>query len=408
MATDLYKGVFYTDGEGADVADLNNMRGSGDARLLDQVLAHLAGGPLGGTQPDVDLYGAHGGDVPLGSSIPVAYTLTAGEAYLFADGTPGNELRVAPGTVFHKTAAKSGDAPTFLAYDIGAADFAFTIANGDATNPRIDLVQIRLELVTGDNESRIIQDPPPSVLQSVLSTPKKRRVQATCTVKAGTPAATPTFPAPDAGYVALGAIHVPATWTAAQGIMAAPALPTSLAGMMQLSVPMRVTPYVVFPKDFDYDSQAGGANWSLNAQGLSVATGAGTGLLVHPPVISGRLVGVSMGASFAGSSTVEFAGIGMDNTGTSGTNMATLTTDLAPIGAFQMRHATAPAIADADPGSNPVGAGSMVGAPCWMNGWRVPKRAFTVGDGSWTASGALRIAGGNGSLVGPVTFWVAG
>lgn len=409
MPTDLFKGVLFTDGEGADFDDLNDLRGYGDARLLDQLLEHQIGGPLGGTEPDAELYGAHAGNAPLGSVVPVAYTLTAGEAYLFADGTPGNELRIAPGVVFQKLAAKTGDEPTFVSYEIGASDFTFTIANGDATNPRVDLVQIKLEYVNGNSESRIVQDPLPSVLQSVQTPNKKRRIQATCSVKAGTPAATPTFPAPDAGYVALGAVHVPATWTAASGIDTAPPVNPTDAGMMQLSVPLRVTPHVVMPRSFDYDSGAAATNWSLNTNGLAVATGAGTGLLVHLPVLSGRIVGISLAAGFAASATVEFIGIGMDQTGVPGAaSLATLTTSLVTLGApFIVKHATATLIADADTATNPSGAGSMVGAPVWANGWRGPRRPFVVGDSVWVA-GALRIAGGSTSVVGPVTFWVAG
>ncbi len=48
MPTDLYKDVLFSDGEGADTADLNNLRGYMGARVYDQLLRAAAGNARGG------------------------------------------------------------------------------------------------------------------------------------------------------------------------------------------------------------------------------------------------------------------------------------------------------------------------------------------------------------------------
>lgn len=390
MATDSYKDELWNDGEGLDSADLNDARGFIGARLFDQLLAHMMGGPLASANPT--LWGDHGGDSPSGGTVPLAFTLGVGDAYLWFDGVPQGELRIAPGTVFQKVAGKNGNEPTLLSYDIGASDFTFTVADNAAGNPRVDLIQIKLELVNTDVQSRDFKDAITGALTTTTPT-KKRRVQATCNVKAGTPAATPTYPTPDAGFVALGAVYVTTGWTAAAGLTSAYGAD---AGIVQLSIPLNVRAIAVNPRDFDYSS---GANWAL-VDGFAVASGAGADLVIPVPVASGRIVGISMSAAFVTSSAVQFGIVARGFGAFTFINYSTLTSVLGVVAAGADRHAGADDIADGDPISNPSGAGSFIGFPAWATGTPTPTGQIVPA--------ALLVAGGSTSKVGRVIFWVAG
>ena len=207
MPTDLFKDVLYTAGEGADAADLNNMRGYLGARLFDQVLSAAIGNARSGSAtapPELRNTAA---------TAPTIYALSGGAGYIIPGGG-ARQTTVRAGTILQQVGSPSGDAASFLPYTMVDGEFTLTHAVGDATNPRIDVIEVKLEYVDGNNESRIIQDPPPSVAQSVQSIAKKRRVQATFQIVQGTPAASPAFPPLTAGFAALGAVVVPATHNA--------------------------------------------------------------------------------------------------------------------------------------------------------------------------------------------------
>lgn len=203
MSTDLFKEALYNDGEGVTHGDLNDSQRFLSAQLWDQTLAQLIGG-IGLTSVDYDV--AANGVTPPDH---LAYCLQGGAGFPYL-GSTTNKIKMMPGTLLQRVGAATGDERVMLAYTFAGTE-EFTIAAGDATNPRVDLLQMKLELVNADSQSRDFEDAATGVI-TTTSQMKKRRVQCTISVKTGTPAASPTYPDPDAGYVAIGGVVVGANY----------------------------------------------------------------------------------------------------------------------------------------------------------------------------------------------------
>jgi hypothetical protein len=294
MPTDLFKRVLYNNGEGADVQDFNNGGGYAEARLFDQVLRAGSGNARGG---------AIGQDPDLRTTLstaPFLYALSAGAGYI-VPGAGAREITVRAGTILQQVGATSGDAASLLPFTMADAAFTLTHAIGDATNPRVDVIEVKLEYVDGNTESRIVEDPPPSGLQSVQTIAKKRRIQATFQIVQGTPAATPAYPTLTAGFAALGAVLVPATHNAVF---------TALAHLRDLRIPIGVRSVDVYPANFvpeasgwNYVGATSLGTW-LQRFTLSASTDATFGIPCPVPARS-RIVGLAIYGRFLATAARE-------------------------------------------------------------------------------------------------------
>lgn len=115
--------------------------------------------------------------------------------------------------------ASWGGDPYLLVYWLSKGEIAITHAVGDATNPRWDLVCVKLDTITNDpadNEVRIQKQDVGGVfvISENPALPKRRKVRCTPLLIAGAPAGSPAMPAVPAGYVPLYAVKIPATFNA--------------------------------------------------------------------------------------------------------------------------------------------------------------------------------------------------
>lgn len=368
MTTDVYRDLLFNDGEGITHGDLNNARAFLGARLFDQVLARMCGNLAAMEDPDI---GAEGGNDSALTSI--AYTLNGGQCVI-AQGSTNVKVKLLPGTILQRIAAADGAEPQMLAFTVRAGDVDLTVGAGHATLNRLDILQVKLELVNGDSESRDFKDAVTGALST--TTPNKtRRVQATFSIKAGTAAAKPTYPAPDAGYALVAAIYVPDTW-AANFQTDATGISGSSATFSQCAIPLNVEAITVNPHEMD-TTQA--TNWALSVGGVGVgtgymkATGAADLLKVWCPKAGNtkRIVGISVSAEWGSSGavllrTVKWGVLGMAAV-TDGDR--DLSATLVAVGAggggrfVHMGH-----IADASPNTEPAAANSPIGDPYWAKG----------------------------------------
>lgn len=190
--------LLYNDGEALDYNDLNNAQRHARSMLYDGVHGTLARVVERDYQPHVVSATEHAWTIGNGCQPYVsASTLTVS----FTPGAIGQKASGVP----------DGTDPLFLWYHMGLAEVSLTAGAADATNPRWDIVQIKIEHAEGSAETRDFSTTA-GVLSSV-SFSKRRRTRLTASIKAGTAAASPTEPTPDAGYVKLCAIHIAATAT---------------------------------------------------------------------------------------------------------------------------------------------------------------------------------------------------
>ena len=190
--------LLYNDGEALDYNDLNNAQRHARSMLYDGVHGTLARVVERDYQPQAVSSTGHAWTIGNGCQPYVsASTLTVS----FTPGAIG----------FKASGVPDGTDPLFLWYHMGLAEVSLTAGAADATNPRWDIVQIKIEHAEGSAETRDFSTTG-GVLSSV-SFSKRRRTKLTASIKAGTAAASPTEPTPDAGYVKLCAIHIAATAT---------------------------------------------------------------------------------------------------------------------------------------------------------------------------------------------------
>ena len=289
VLTDLYKSVLYNDGEDLVFGDQNDGQRFLAARLYDQVLEKLIGNP-NGLDPELgDLAGAN-------SSTAWAYCLDIGSARP-VEGSATNKIKVSAGTLMQKIANAAGAEPTLLAFTFDGTT-EFTIANGNASNPRVDMLQMKLEYVAADMQSRDFQDAVTGANTS-QSLSKKRQVQCTLSLKQGTPAASPTYPTPDAGYVPIACVVVPTNYTfpgADHLLYIDDALGGPYAVIHDLRMPVNVSPEALWPNDAAFDATYWTKNTSPSAPKITCAALAGTSpsnaLYFFTRRRKGRLLGV--------------------------------------------------------------------------------------------------------------------
>jgi len=285
MSTDLYCTPNWLDGQAIDLASLIGSSRFVRAQLTDQILqSHIASVANSSTRPDF------GGDDGADSSTLWAYAVSPGMAFL-RQGSGNSKIQIAPGTLLQKIANSDGVDSTLVPFTFAGTE-EFTLTNGDATNPRVDLLQMKLEYITDTPSSVDFQDAVTRANTSDGGTNTRRRIQCTLSVKAGTPAASPVIPDPDAGFVPVGSAVVGHGWTTAG---AAPIFGIDTAEINNVVVhdqrmPLGVRSQLVTPLLYLLEtafalSQVNTVATSSNATNL---------MFSRCPTITGRLLGVDV------------------------------------------------------------------------------------------------------------------
>ena len=308
MPTDLYSQVLLNDGEGLDFNDLNNVQRFASAQISDGLLQYMVGAlkpTINATTRlyDPDLGGQNGAD----TDTRYAYCLSPGQAFL-RQGTTNGRIQIAPGTLFMKVGAAAGADSTLMSYTFVGTE-EWTLTNGHATNPRIDLLQMKLEYISDTATNRDFKDAITGVVTSTTPN-KKRRIQCTLSVKAGTPAVIAEYPQPDAGFVPVGAVVVGNGWTTGAAAPIFGVDPTALNNLVvhDLRMPVNVKAYRVDPAQFHLVSgwgdighgdrvlTVGGANCQFSING-------GTGAVAEAGI---GLQAISVTTAFTGATTLSW------------------------------------------------------------------------------------------------------
>jgi hypothetical protein len=286
MSTDLYKRVNYNDGEGVTHGDLNDSQTYLRALLSDQIIQSLVGNvSLTALGVDMDMGGQRGAEAPS----HLAYTLHGGQAYL-RPGSATNKVQISPGVLLQKIGNSTGDSQTVLAYSFVGTE-EVSIAAGDATNPRVDLIQMKLEFISADSQSRDFKDATTGVI-TTTSQNKKQRVQCTLSVKSGTPAASPVYPDPDTGYVAVAGVVVNTNYATTTQIIFGYDKDSTNAVVHDQRMPLNVQGYRSSSAEM-----IGTLAWTVGANWDVAATNGTNKLDIICPKggASGRIVGISFG-----------------------------------------------------------------------------------------------------------------
>lgn len=403
MTTDAFKQKLIVSGGVAIEDDVNNSQRFLGARLYDQFIARHA---AIFDQTDLFLTTA----APLTG--PYAYALHGGSAYL-KQGASGNAfVGVGAGTLFQKTAADTGTEETMLAFTFAGTEQFTAIAAGDPSNPRVDLLQMKLELVNGDSVN-IAYDvgTPPTV--TIVSSPQNttRRVQCTLSVKQGTPAASPTVPTLDAGYVALGMVVVGTSYAAAAALKYEDAA-GAVAVLHDLRMPINGLRAVhVHPRDFVY--LAANVNFPLGQTFLTMT--AADNVAVYCPHAGqvGRLLGVASVLKDPSAQNTHLGKFMLSDAGgeqffvANGGNMNGSGTGQLARRQTRM-HGQNQNIHTPAAGPTVTANAAGIGPPLWTNGKRCPM-AETPGPfpNPFEALGFQWASLSNTSVLGPFTFYIA-
>lgn len=287
--TDLYQTELWADGMEVEFAKLNNMQRFSRASISDQLLQYMVGGVANTGIVFPEFGGQNGANPP---NI-WAYALTPGGAYL-RQGSANNKIQIAPGTLFQKIANSDGTGATFAPFTFdGSSANEFTIAPGDATNPRVDLLQMQLQYVSTTPASVDFQDAVSRAITTVASTSIRRQLQCTLSVKQGTPnASAPVVPDPDAGFVPVGAVTVGPTWTSANfNFGSGPGINyIAKAFVHDLRMPLRVRAYRVDAPGFSNNT-----GFTFDSSRTFWASTSGSNFMrVICPAGAGRIVAVAL------------------------------------------------------------------------------------------------------------------
>ena len=179
--------VKFSDGDPVDHPDFNNIQTLNRIAEMDRIfdlLNNYTDDPEGET---ANLSGVHryrcfvprsaGGMPFIGTGLGVSLS----KGLIYAKNPAGG-------------AVPAGSDPTVLAYQCPSTADMITLDAADPTNPRIDLIQVKLELIDDTSSVKDFEDAVTRALSDSASIPRRQRVQATWSVKNGTPAASPTKP----------------------------------------------------------------------------------------------------------------------------------------------------------------------------------------------------------------------
>lgn len=209
VTTDAVRVKFHPDGEAIDLTDWENAQLFQQKRdwvsLFSAMLTHGAGDPAdpGGLDTPESSVAMHELSIYGGACI----ALHPGSGYVSAGAA--NALNLQAGSIAMVVDEPWNTGEDFAVIRLGAV-VSLATAVGDATNPRIDIVEVKCAYVDGDPQDRHFEDATTRAPSSQAGTDKERQVEFTYQIKAGTPAADPSYPAPTAGFVAMAAVYVPA------------------------------------------------------------------------------------------------------------------------------------------------------------------------------------------------------
>ncbi len=159
VLTDLFKSIKFNDGEEIVYGDLDDSQESLGARLLDQI--------LGETAPNNSTYGVEENETngPVDIDGVFVYALRPGRACAIdgsnssiALGTTG-QVNITPGTILQKIGSLTGSEASLIPFTFDGTTL-ITIANGDASHPRVDLIQVKLEYLNAGAQNRVFNTAP--------------------------------------------------------------------------------------------------------------------------------------------------------------------------------------------------------------------------------------------------------
>lgn len=416
MANDLFKQRLVGDGFEAVADDILLGQRYFRAALMDGLLDKLA--------PNLDALLNDAlivlpGTADAAASSVYAYAIRSGAAYV-AQGNANNHVTITPGVLLQRAASSDGleDRLLMFAFD---GSTQLPIANGDASNPRVDLIQMSLAYVEGDPTSQPFDNATPPAVNLITGTQNTtRRVVASVNIKQGVAASSPAYPSPDPGYVAVGGVVVGANYNASAPFVLGADSSGSVAVLHDLRIPIGApTAHTVTAKNLDAEP----TNQWTSLVGLIEHTATGTASTVGavvPVGKLGRLLGVSVMAHIptALTSRVGSYTIGASDSGTA-LDKASNSILPGPMGGFsgftgsdnipyttgitnyQGNHAPlhGPTI------QSPAFGGSGIGPPLWSNGLRcIVPSSNQVMHG---LAVVLGIPNTTDTVLGPVVFLIA-
>lgn len=350
-------------------------------------LRQLAPSPnFGGSNPAAPIDTS----LSLAVDVPYVFALTTAAGCLI-QGSSNNKLKFSPGTLLQATA------DGMMAYELDGTD-EVTIANAAGAVPRVDLVQIKIEVDTTTDDLR---------------------TKKTISVVQGTPNATPTVPTLTAGYVALATVVVGASYAAAAGFLWDDTT-GAVAVAHDQRMPLGVTEHLVAGRDLAFTEDANG--WDYSTLDRSIVT-QGTGATqshvyaYSPGDTHGRIVAAAVtqldpqgvGASFSVrlvrryNNTVSFQQATMNGASAlTGTGGNTLRKNNMVLSQIDGSH---------DPAAGPtiVANAAGIGAPLWSNGRRAWTDPFVI-DNSVLSFAAIQWVSTTtpAQQIKAAQFWIAG
>lgn len=228
----IFKDQQFSDGEAIMAADLTNI----SRYLRAQMLGIVGGSAI--VHPSVDVGAPSTGVLFAARGNAAAPTFKTGLQI-------GNEY----GVVFQQIGSGFGsDDANFCAYAVDHDELLTTFGAADPTNPRVDLVAVKLDLIDGPSASRNFEDATTRAKSSITVYPS-RVVRLTKQVVVGTPGPSPVEPATPAGFVPWASAWIPAAGTS-----------LSTPYLRDWRVPLGVRDIWLYGKDFLYIPTVGGAS----------------------------------------------------------------------------------------------------------------------------------------------------
>lgn len=377
MTTDIYTQTLISDGMELDPVDLSRLSARALAYVYDQVvMASYPREGVGFTTTTNDAFS------PVG--IPYAFALSVLGGHP-GQGSANNKVRIYPGTLCQAIADADGTEPKFIAYTFTTEEV--TIANGDATNPRIDLVQMKLEYVD-ETEARDFQDATTRALTS-QSLGVRRRVKCTLSVKQGTPAASPAYPDPDTGFCVIAGMFVGAAYAGGTAIVFDDAAGAALV-LHDQRMPMRVRTHGTLSRDFIFNGTDFVPAGGFYVERIANTDGNSLFIPVHRWGNNGRLVAIDcqMRDFTALTSSIVRLDVGnATDTALAGANM-----NGSSSGSMSLRRTRLDQFQSIHMSGGPVVTANAngMGVPIWANGRRAPGVQLTgENDTSFPIEAAL-------------------
>lgn len=402
---------FTPDGEGIDLTDMINMqkfqRQHEWVLLAGRALSNGAGEPSDpGVMPTPESYVAINElGFPTSTYDGVAYAPVPGAAYVSAGGA--NQLIIQAGPIIVLVDEPWNTGEDFALFHIPSF-LTLATSVGDATNPRIDIVEVKCAYIDGDPQDRHFEDATTREPTTQSGTNKERQVEFSYQIKAGTPSATPAYPAPTAGYTAIAAVYVPATHNAAH----------SPANIRDLRMPLGIRAI-----DVDYKGMHFTGTNPWTTVGMLAAAGGSSDadadrVIIPCPVAtkSSRLIAVGVqGYAGGGDPRCEIGYLTYPATG--GAVTFTMLAELTAFPLFDDKLIVIDSVQLADAiAANAVIAGSRVsnsrvGTALWCNGraggMAHPGVSQLDGAEDNVTKLALSIGDAAGGRIGFVRFWLA-